>query len=89
VPPTPATASQQQIAVVDLSQSYPQFMSTEEFRQLGVPGVGYIRPGTMMLDYPSRFIICGADGIPVVQAKDLSEVLEFAVHNQMMLLPVH
>jgi hypothetical protein len=86
--PAPATTYGQQIDVADLPQSCLELMSMEEFCQLGVPDLGYVRQVTT-LGYSSHFIIFGADGIPVVQTKGLREVMEFAFRNQMMLLPVH
>jgi hypothetical protein len=86
--PVPAPTYQQPADGADLSQSGLQLMSAEEFCQLGVPDLGYIRHATMF-GYASRFIIFGADGVPVVQTKDLHEVMEFALQNQMMLLPLH
>jgi hypothetical protein len=86
--PAPATTYEQRVAVADLPQNCLQLMSAEEFCQLGVPDLGYIRRSAM-LGHSSHFIIYGADGIPVVQTKDLREVMEFALRNQMMLLPLH
>jgi hypothetical protein len=86
--PAPATTYEQQIDVVDVPQSCLQLMSMDEFCQLGVPDLGYVRQGTT-LGHSSHFVIFGADGIPLVQTKDLREVMEFAFRNQMMLLPVH
>jgi len=88
VQPAPATTYEQQIDVADLSQSRLQLMSIEEFCQLGVPDLGYVRQGTTQ-GHSSHFVIFGADGVPVVWTKDLPEVMEFAFRNQMMLLPVH
>ncbi len=90
--PALAPACEQHVTVADVVGSdarddRQQVMSGEEFRQLGVPDVGYIRQ-VAMFGHPPRFIIYGADGIPVVLVEDLSQIMEFAVYNGITLLPL-